>query len=261
MVSKTERGLSADENTIISEMIREELARRRMTRQALAENAKISLSTLEKALSGKRPFTLATLVRLEDALEVSLRNNVSEPKPQTQPNVGLAAETLGSYARPAVSWIEGDYLTLRPSFGSAPAIYAYRTQISWSDDHSRLTFREYDRIDAEFTQWGDVSIPHQSGHIYLITNRHGQYRMIVVARPNISGELHGILTTLQAGRGSQLIPTATPIAFVPLTNSKAQKNADDMAYGRISPNSKVYESYKQYLQKTIEEPYALFLKA
>ena len=39
----------------------------------LAEQAKLSLSTLEKALGGRRPFTLATTVRLEQALGVSLR--------------------------------------------------------------------------------------------------------------------------------------------------------------------------------------------
>ena len=259
MVTRAQHGLSAEENRIISNVIREELARRRVTRQSLAEDAKISLSTLEKALSGKRPFTLATLVRLEDALGVSLRNSVSDTKQPVQAGNGLAAETLGSYARPAVAWIEGDYLTLRPSFGSAPAIYAYRTQISWNNDYSRLTFREYDRIDAEFTQWGDVSIPHQSGHIYLVTNRHGQYRMIVVARPNINGELHGILTTLQAGRGSQLIPTSTPIVLIPLSNPKAKQADDDHVYGRIPVGTKTYEKYKPYLQKTVEEPYALFL--
>jgi transcriptional regulator with XRE-family HTH domain len=50
---------------MISGLIREELAKRRMTRAGLAEKAKISLSPLEKALSGQRPFTLATVVRLE----------------------------------------------------------------------------------------------------------------------------------------------------------------------------------------------------
>src|ERR1700741_1761716 len=47
---------------------REELARRRISRQALADMARISLSTLEKALSGSRGFTLATVIRLEEAL-------------------------------------------------------------------------------------------------------------------------------------------------------------------------------------------------
>jgi transcriptional regulator with XRE-family HTH domain len=53
--------------------VREELARRRLSRQALADLAKISISTLEKALAGRRPFTLATTIRLEEALGASLR--------------------------------------------------------------------------------------------------------------------------------------------------------------------------------------------
>src|SRR6187431_3722810 len=58
-------------------IVLEELARRRLSRQQLAEMARISLSTLEKALSGRRPFTLATLVRLEQALGISLRRGSS----------------------------------------------------------------------------------------------------------------------------------------------------------------------------------------
>ena len=59
------------------------------------------------------------------------------------------------------------------------------------------------------------SVPNQSGHIYLVTNRHGQHRLITVSRPTITGEMYGILTTLLAGRGSLLTPIAAPIAFVP----------------------------------------------
>ncbi len=58
--------------------VREELARRRLSRQWLADQSRVSLSTLEKALSGRRPFTLATVVRLEDALGTDLRG-VPEP--------------------------------------------------------------------------------------------------------------------------------------------------------------------------------------
>ena len=46
-------------------------------------------------------------------------------------------------------------------------------------------------------------MPNQSGHIYLVTNRHGQHRLITVSRPTITGEMYGILTTLLAGRGSR----------------------------------------------------------
>src|SRR5262245_65781530 len=80
-------------------IVLEELARRRLSRQQLAEQARISLSTLEKALSGRRPFTLATMVRLEQALGVSLReqtDSASIPKATSPPE--LAPDELGSYA-------------------------------------------------------------------------------------------------------------------------------------------------------------------
>src|SRR5262245_4116586 len=51
----------------IARKVREELARRRISRQALADMARISISTLEKALAGRRSFTLATVIRLEEA--------------------------------------------------------------------------------------------------------------------------------------------------------------------------------------------------
>jgi hypothetical protein len=50
-----------------------------------------------------------------------------------------------------VSWLEGDYLTLRPSFSDAQSAYAYRTEIRWDDACSSLMFRESERLDAAFT--------------------------------------------------------------------------------------------------------------
>ncbi len=256
MPTQTDSRLTETESSGVSQRVREELARRRITRQQLAVDAKISLSTLEKALSGKRPFTLTTTVRLEEALGIALR--IAPPPAhdalmQTELANGLAPEGLGSYARPAVKWIEGDYLTLRPSFGDADALYAYRTEISWDSEESCLGFREADRIDSDFTQWGQVSIPHQSGHIYLVTNRHGQYRLIVVARPTITGEMHGILTTLQAGRGAQLTPVSTPIAFVPMPKNSTIK------FGRLTKDDNGFEDYQSLLQSTVDESYVRFL--
>ena len=63
----------------IARQVREELARRRISRQALADLARISISTLEKALSGSRSFTLATVIRLEEALGTSLRGAAPAP--------------------------------------------------------------------------------------------------------------------------------------------------------------------------------------
>src|SRR5579872_6294052 len=126
--------LSAPESRALARRVREELARRRISRQRLADQAKISLSTLEKALAGSRPFTLATLIRLEQALGAALRPTTS--------GSGQAPDALGAYTRAAASWLEGDYLTLRPSFEDTEAIYAYRTVIAWDEAAACLVFRE-----------------------------------------------------------------------------------------------------------------------
>lgn len=243
--------LSDEHSQLIAGRIREELARRRLSRQGLASLAKISISTLEKALSGRRPFTLATTIRLEEALGVKLRSRPAAPPVAPAPS--HAPGELGYYSRPAVSWIEGDYLTLRPSFGDPNAIYAYRIEILWDDQCSSLVFRESQRIDAAFTQAGSVSVPNQSGHIYLITNRNGQYRMVIVSRPTISGEMYGILTTLQVGRGSQLMPVAAPVVMVPT------KDLKDIQFGQIFPADRCYALYRQYLKRTVDDQFAVFL--
>jgi hypothetical protein len=98
-----------------------------------------------------------------------------------------------------------------------------------------------------------VSAPHQSGHIYLVTNKHGQYRLVIVARPTIKGEMHGILATLQVGRGSQLTPVATPIVLVPT------KAVLSPAFGLIKSGHDCYVAYRGFLKRTVDEPFALFM--
>ena len=230
--------------------LREEIARRRISRQALADMARVSLSTLEKGLSGRRPFTLATLVRIEDALGVTLR-----PKPESDPQTatGTAPDDVGSYSRASVGWIIGSHLTLRPSFGEPRAIYAYRTDVSWDETTSRLLFREAERVDQDFTQFGAVAVPQQSGHIYFVTNRHGQYRLIVVARPAITGEMHGLVTTLRAGKGAHLSPVSTPVVL------KRIQDGERTAFGRIVPGHVAYAGYRTLLKRTLDEHYASLL--
>src|SRR5256885_13504665 len=122
--------LSVEGSESVALTVREELARRRLSRQWLADEAKVSLSTLEKALAGRRPFTLATVVRLEEALGSSLRG----PATRVQTGTKLfAPEEMGAYARPAVQWLEGTYLMLRPSLSEPHAIFAYLTSLPWDD--------------------------------------------------------------------------------------------------------------------------------
>ena len=225
-------------------VVREELARRRLSRQWLADEAKVSLSTLEKALAGRRPFTLATVVRLEDALGTTLRHVHEEARL-------FAPESMGTYARPAVQWLEGTYLTLRPSFSEAGAIFAYRTSISWDDANGHLVFSEAARTDSEYEQKGFVSFPNISGAIYLVTMSQGQYRVALLNRP--SGRwLSGILLTLAAGEGAQLIPAAVPIALLPTMPE------DDKTMGVVHEGDAAFEEYRACVDRVTQRSYARF---
>jgi len=253
MMQTPDKQLSAEQSRQIADIIREEIARRRISRQSLAELDKLSLSTLEKVLGGRRPFTLATTVRLEQALGVSLRKG-QEPAPVAAAvNGDISPDGLGAYSRRSVEWLERVYVTLRPSFGDKDAIYSYRTEIAWDAAVSSLVFREGERLDAAYTHSGEVAVPNQSGHIYLVTNRHGQHRLITVSRPRITGEMYGIITTLLAGRGSLLTPIAATIALLPI------EIVQSPTFGRISPDDANYAVYREHLRRATDEPFALFL--
>src|ERR1700726_4862272 len=104
-----DKQLSAEQSRQIAEVIREEIAVRRISRQTLAEQAKLSLSTLEKVLGGRRPFTLATTVRLEQAPGGCLRKGMDLQPAIPQVNGPVSPDGLGAYSRRAVMWLEGIY--------------------------------------------------------------------------------------------------------------------------------------------------------
>jgi hypothetical protein len=156
---------------------------------------------------------------------------------------------MGAYARAAVRWIEGDYLTLRPSFGAESAIYAYRTSIFWDDALGHLCFSEAERVDGVFAQAGHVSMPNLSGHIYLVTSVSGQYRLIILGRATRERRMFGLLSTLQAGAGSQLVPVAAPIALVP------DEQLEGAVHGVIAPKHAQHSVYKAILDKAVQDDF------
>ncbi len=241
--------LSVEGSQAVALIVREELARRRLSRQWLADQARVSLSTLEKALAGSRPFTLATVVRLEDALGTGLRGRRTGSDVETRP---FAPDSMGAYTRPAVQWLEGSYLTLRPSFSEARAVFAYLTSILWDDSKGHLVFSEAARTDSEYEQKGFVSFPTVSGAIYLVTISEGQYRVAILNRPIGGGAMSGILLTLAAGSGAQLTPAAVPIALVPTRPSA------DPQVGVVRDGDECFSEYRQLVDRVAQGGYARF---
>jgi transcriptional regulator with XRE-family HTH domain len=214
----------------IADRIREALARKRISRRKLADEARISVSTLEKALAGDRPFSLASLVRLEQALGVTLRTAVADP-PQVAP------PELGSYVRGAVAWLEGEYLTLRPAFDATGDMHAYCTRVEWDENHRCLQFREGERIDGANAQVGRVSLPPAKGKVYLITADGGEMRLAILNSPTRSGELPGLLLTLTAGTPG--LPVTTPIVLV--------RRRPEHRFGRIARGDAEFALYQTML--------------
>ena len=239
--------LSVEGSESVALVVREELARRRLSRQWLADQAKVSLSTLEKALAGRRPFTLATVVRLEEAFGTSLRGPAARVETGTKL---FAPESMGAYARPAVQWLEGTYLTLRPSFSETGAIFAYLTSIAWDDARAHLTFSEAARTDSDYEQKGFVSFPVLSGAIYLVTISDGQYRVAILNRPSASG-LSGILLTLAAGEGAQLTPAAVPISLTPMAGRQP-------VVGVVRQGDECFDEYRACVDRVTHRGYARF---
>ena len=231
----------------ITMRLREELARRRMSRATLADHARISLSSLEKSLSGQRPFTDQVLVRIEAALGLQFRRAEDTVHK-------LAPENMGSYARAAVEWLEGCYLTLRPASTNPDTIYTYETRIYWDSIQGHLHFIEVGRTDKAYEQQGYVSLPHQSGHIYLVTNKHGQHRMAMLSRQGITGEIYGLLLTLQQGRGAQLLPVAMPLVLVPMDSF-----TEKPPMGAVTREHPKYAELKARLDKTTRDGFAMML--
>jgi hypothetical protein len=159
---------------------------------------------------------------------------------------------MGAYARPAVQWLEGSYLTLRPSFSEQGAVFAYLTSIAWDEIKAHLVFSEAARTDAEYQQKGFVSFPNLSGAIYLVTISEGQYRVAILNRPVGGGPMSGILLTLAAGEGAQLTPAAVPIALVSLAGRP------DPDVGVIRDGHECFQEYRDCVDRVTQRGYARF---
>jgi hypothetical protein len=233
------------ETSPVTLLIKQELAKKRMSRASLAADAKISLSALEKGLSGQRKFSDTAMIRMEEVLGINLR-----------PQTGLSApDEMGGYARTSVAWLEGNYLTIRPSSKRVDDLFTYITDVTWNHDHSHLVFHEMARLDSAYAQKGDVAIPHQTGHIYFTTNRHGQHRLMLMRRVAKSGELYGLLLTLQQEKGAHLLPVSMPVVLLPVANL-----GETPSLGVIGPTHKAHDAYREILHRVVDGGFASVLK-
>ena len=249
-MTSPETELPEAQSRAIANAVREALARRRISRQKLADDARISISTLEKALSGRRPFTLATTIRLEEALGAPLRTAAST----AQPDIATrhAPDALGA-------------IRTRRSPGSKAA--TSRCALPSASPGRCLPIAPRSsgqrRLRARLPRGGTLGRALRPNGPSLGATPVGRglsrhplaraYRLVVLGRPTIEGEMYGLLTTLQSGRGSQLTPVAAPIALIPERRLSAP-----MPYGRLAPGTPDFAACRELLRRVGDDGFAAF---
>ena len=98
-------------------------------------------------------------------------------------------------------------------------------------------------------------MPYQSGFIYLVTNEHGQYRLLTLGRPSISGDMYGLLTTLRAARGGRLTPVATPIALL----RQAEDRTEAPALGLVEEGQAAFADYRREVDRVCDEEFSALI--
>ena len=126
---------------------------------------------------------------------------------------------------------------------------AYRTDIIWDDDWPSLLFQERDRPDKPFLHRGRVYIPASSPFVHLVSLTKGAMRMVMVSSLGPSGEMRGLITTLNK-RGAAFVPVSAPIVYA------RRDEFGGLDLGEIRPDRASALGYRQHLDTLAAEGYA-----
>ena len=209
-----------DQDAIITR-IKAAMTRQGVNRAWLAHETKISESTLDKSFSRARPMSRPTILKIEDALNISLETR-SEPS-------SVAPEEYGGYSKLAKEWLAGDYVAIRYARKTRGALFSFHLEIEWDTAEECLVFRTSRYKDGPYETVGRVSVPAQRSHIQLISSRLGDFDLITLQGPDFMNALRGIHLTTENREGSWE-PKARKLALMPLDRLSDWTEAD---YGRV----------------------------
>jgi hypothetical protein len=165
-----DKQLSAEQSRQVAETIREEMRAAAFPADA-GRAGQAQPSTLEKVLGGSPPVharhhgaagagARRLLAQGQDVAPAAVRANgdvaLDGLRRSFAPRGDLARRRLCHGAA-----------VVRRQGGSTPIVPR-----SPGKPPPSLVFREGERQDAAYAQFGEVAVPNQSGHIYLVTNRH-----------------------------------------------------------------------------------------
>lgn len=235
------------------------MVEKKMTQAELADAADCHEKTVQNLFQGKtvRPQTLFDVCMVLGLDFQPLRDQWDGPpevaESPMEPRGGgggrVSPTYMGAYTQAAVDHYIGSYLTVRPSFTETGKIVAYKTDIRWDPDWPSLLFEESNRPDMPFSHRGRVYVPAASMFIHLVSLTKGSMRMVVLSQLDQSGEMRGLITTLNK-QGAMFVPVAAPIVYV------QKETIEENDLGEIEPAHRCYQDYNQLLQVTLTERYA-----
>lgn len=77
----------------------------------------------------------------------------------------------------------------------------------------------------------------------------GRYRMMMLGRPTVQGTLYGVLSTLEVGHGSQLVPSVGPVVLMRLDR------ITDPEFGLIAPGKSAHRRYRAVLDEATAQDF------
>lgn len=217
--------LTAAQREAFVRRVRIEMAKRGLTRTALAEIASCKERTLGNLLAGQpvRDATVAGVARgLAIDLDTLLGGPASRATSGPEPN-GRADENYGGYLLSAYEGYLGPYLAYRRIFSRRNALYRSVYELDWDEDLSRLRFLELQGspsgrgANAATQHAGGVYISPHTGMLQLLTTFQGALRLVTLNRFQRGGDkLCGVILT-QSDRDRFYQPAVSAIFLQKLT--------------------------------------------
>jgi transcriptional regulator with XRE-family HTH domain len=248
---------NSKERAAAVQVIRTAMVEKKLTQAELADAADCHEKTIQNLLHGKPVreqtlFDVAMVLGLDyQRLKEAWFGSMSTAQPMELKGEGgvVAPVYMGAYTRAAVDHYIGSYLTIRPAFAKSDAIVAYRTDIVWDPEWPSLLFEERERPDAAFSHRGRLYVPASSMYIHLVSLTKGAMRMVLVSQIDQTGEMRGLITTLNKQR-AMFVPVSAPIVYMKRQEFKS------LTLGEITPKQPEYKIYKGLLDSALEEGYA-----
>ena len=184
--------------------VRLEMAKRGLTRTALAGIADCKERTLGNLLAGL-PVRDATIAGVARGLSIDIDSLLGAPSVsngQAAEPHGRAGENYGGYLLSAYEDYLGAYVAYRRVFSRRPELYRSVYELDWDEDLGRLRGRELQRgpsgsgANGANQHAGGVYISPHTGMLQLLTTYQGALRLVTLNRFRRGDDkLRGVILT------------------------------------------------------------------